>query len=201
MLAAMTLAGCSPKAPDPEPTRSVTPPPTAPPEPTTTPEPPITATPTPTPPPAPLPDCESMLSAAQLNDMFDPEGRIQAMHELPGIRAYVLEHEIGPVALATLDAARDRRDCSWGMPNSDAVIHIFVSRLDAAAKSTLMTALDDSIFGHSTEGDVTVYTNSSSIGVASINKTYLFSGDLWVAELSSLTEGLAGRTLLQGIAP
>lgn len=140
-----------------------------------------------------LPECEGIVSTARVNELYAAEGTIEAFHGSTGLHDYAKEHGFGPVARDALLRATELRECAWGFPQSDGAVQLFVARLDGDVRNELVAALEDSVFVRSEEAGAIVFTDDSETGVAPLHKTYLFSDDLWIAELGNLMDGALGR--------
>lgn len=189
------LSGCTSGSPDasPEPSESTASPAPSP-SPSRTPSPdaePRTE-------PIAIPSCEEALPLARLQEMYgDP--RIEAIPDVAALREYTLQHEFGPVAADALLSAEQSAHCVWGYPDSDFVIQVYAATLTTEARSTLVAALDDSDFERSDEGETIIFGHYTEKGVAPVQKTYFFRGDLWVAEMSSGSTSAVGREFLDRI--
>lgn len=172
------LAGCSLLAggaedPEPEPT------PTSTREAAPSPAPESTVEPTPEEnAPVVIPGCEGILTDAQVA-AFAPT--YVAIADPDATRLYeVHRHTLGPVALQSLDSALQVRHCSWGLPNSDDLVHVIVAELPGDVRDSFIAELRNSVYVESQSDDVAVFVDPN--GTPHVGRNwYGFKGPIWVA--------------------
>lgn len=171
---ALTLSGCAPAAPDPEPTASES-----------APAPDITdggatgeaETPSEAGESVVIPGCDEIIPLAQvqakLGANFEPwEGPEDTGH---------LTASLGPSAVTAFEAATAVQPCYWGVPLSDHTTNLFVAKLPTASRVALVDDLRSSDYVETESQGITLFHHTVNDGVMEQTNWFGFEGDVWVA--------------------
>ena len=193
---AFGLAACAPEpGEEPAPSASATSTPSSPVEETESPEPTPEPTKAPLAAPVTIPACGALITAQQATELGEPRYVELDADTTAQLARVVREGALGPAANAALDAATELRACSWGVPGSDSLTHLFVAVLEPGVQQELRAALDASDFTKGTEGEATSYGLSVDSPIQRTTQWYLFAGDVWVAEVGRPEHRFAGAAL------
>lgn len=173
-------SGCAPER-EAQPTADPTPAPSA----TRAPE--ATETPSPTesaPASITVPACGDLIPLEAVAERFAPDWTMVEENSAQLIE--VFRGALGPAALQALDQAEQQKHCTWGVPNSDILIHVNVAELPDDVREELIAALQDSDFQESETDGVRVFTYEfpgAVVGASDIS--YGFVDNVWIASFGS----------------
>lgn len=142
-----------------------------------------------------LPACNALVTPEQAVELGEPRYEELDAETSDRLAGVARDGAMGPAANAALDAATEIRQCSWGVPNSGSLTTLFVAVLSPEVRDDFRAALDASDFEKRTEGEATGYALTTENGIAVTTQWYLFSGDVWVAEVGRPEHRFAGAAL------
>lgn len=140
--------------------------------------------------PVVIPACPEILTEAQIVELLSsgyapvPEPDASRLYE-------VHRNVLGPVARQSLDGAAQVEHCAWGIPNSDAVLHMIVAELPTGVRDHLIAELRNSVYEESTMAGITVFRDPEGAPHVGSN-WYGFRGPLWVALVPG-SDGIGSR--------
>lgn len=137
---------------------------------------------TPMPEPLAIPDCADIYSASVVATLTS-EGRTSSgdvsSPDMGGWGTY------DPSIQAILAAIPERVSCTWILPASESGSTTSIARLDAASRTTLVTAFGAGGFIASTTPDGERYTIEVETEVGSYTETHLLTAEFWIGSVYS----------------